>query len=98
MPTAFDIQHQPEHGRFEIALDGHRGVLRYVPGAGGDGGARIVIPSVQVDPAIEGRGVAAALTRAALDWARSEGLRVDPVCPYVDAWLRRHPDYDDLRD
>jgi len=36
------------------------------------------------------------LTRAALDWARTENYRVIPVCPYVQAWLRRRPDYQDL--
>jgi predicted GNAT family acetyltransferase len=57
----------------------------------------MVIPSVVVDRAIEGRGVAGALTRAALGWAEAEGLCVDPVCPYVDAWMRRHPQFGGLR-
>lgn len=87
-----DIAHHVAEGRFDAALDGHRGELRYRRSE-----ALVVIPSVVVDPAIEGRGVAGALTRAALDWARSEGLRVDPVCPYVDAWMRRHPGYANLR-
>jgi hypothetical protein len=95
MPAA-TVVHRAERRQFEATLDDHRGVLHYdridapVP--------RLRIPSVVVDPAIEGRGVAGALTRAALDWARAEGLRVDPLCPYVAAWMRRHPDYDDLRD
>jgi hypothetical protein len=35
--------------------------------------------------------------RAALAFARAQGLRVRPACAYADAWMRRHPDYDDLR-
>jgi predicted GNAT family acetyltransferase len=86
------VRHDPARHCFECHLDGACGVLhyRYAP----DG--RLVLPSVVVDPAIEGRGVAGALTRAALDWARAEGLAVAPVCPYVIAWLRRHPGYADL--
>jgi predicted GNAT family acetyltransferase len=56
----------------------------------------IVFTHTEVDPAFEGRGVAGVLVRAALDDVRSRGLRVIAVCPYVKAWLARHPDYQDL--
>ena len=51
---------------------------------------------VLVPKPLEGRGIAGELTRAAFDWARTENYRVIPVCPYVQAWLRRRPDYQDL--
>lgn len=86
---AIDITHDPASSSFLAEVDGARGLLRYYLADG----PRMVVPSVVVDPAIEGRGVASALTRAALDWARSQGLAVEPVCPYVIAWLRRHPEY-----
>jgi predicted GNAT family acetyltransferase len=35
--------------------------------------------------------------RAALEFVRTQGLRARPACSYADAWMRRHPDYDDLR-
>jgi predicted GNAT family acetyltransferase len=31
-----------------------------------------------------------------LDDARGRGLEVVPICPYVSAYIRRHPDYRDL--
>jgi uncharacterized protein len=43
-----------------------------------------------VPPPIEGRGVAAQLTQTAVEWARGEGLQIDPQCSYVRAWLRRN--------
>lgn len=91
------IVHRPDAPCFETTLDGARGVLQYRLLAEAGRSARMLIPSVVVDPAIEGRGVASALTRAALDWARAEGLRVEPFCPYVQAWLGRHPEYGNLR-
>ena len=91
-----EILHRDAEGRFEARLEGHRGELRYVRREV-EGRPVMVIPSVVVDRAIEGRGVAGALTRTALEWARAEGWRVDPVCPYVDAWLRRHPEFAGLR-
>ena len=90
------VTHRDAGDCFEARLDGHRGVLRYSR-RDVKGRSVLVIPSVVVDRAIEGRGVAGALTRAALEWARAEGWRVDPVCPYVDAWLRRHPEFAGLR-
>ena len=50
-----------------------------------------------VPPAIGGRGIAAALVQAAVEYARAEGLKVDPRCSYADAWMRRHPQHDNLR-
>jgi predicted GNAT family acetyltransferase len=35
--------------------------------------------------------------QAAFDHAREAGLKVDPRCSYSDAWIQRHPDYQDLR-
>ena len=96
MADAHKVMHLPAEGRFEARLDGHRGELRYVRREV-EGRSVMVIPSVVVDRAIEGRGVAGALTRAALEWAGAEGLRIEPVCPYVDAWMRRHPEFNGLR-
>jgi hypothetical protein len=53
---------------------------------------------VRVPDAVGGRGLAGQLTRHALDWARDEGLKVRPVCPYVATWIERHPDYQGLVD
>jgi predicted GNAT family acetyltransferase len=50
----------------------------------------------QVSPEFQGGGVASALVREALDDARARGLAVLPFCPYVSAWIRRHPEYADL--
>jgi uncharacterized protein len=59
-------------------------------------GDRIVFVHTETDPAYEGRGFASRLVRGALDDTRARGLRVTAKCPYVAAWLQRHPDYQDL--
>ena len=38
----------------------------------------------------------AALATSALDYARREGMRIIPSCPYVKAYIDRHPEYEDL--
>ena len=57
----------------------------------------VVFTHTEVDPAYEGQGIGSALVRFALDDVRREGSRrVLPICPFVLAWIRRHPDYADL--
>ena len=51
---------------------------------------------VEVPRELQGRGLAAVLLRAVLAWAREQGLQVIPVCSYVQIFMRRHPEYDDL--
>jgi uncharacterized protein len=50
----------------------------------------------RVDGSLRGRGVADALVRAAMDYARSEGFKVIATCAYTQKWLERHPDQRDI--
>ena len=56
----------------------------------------ITFTHTEVPRALEGRGVASRLVRAALDDVRARGLRAAPMCPYVTSWLRRHHEYLDI--
>ena len=77
--------------RFEMLVDGLRALLTYrrFPD-------RIVFLHAEVPPSLEGRGLAAKLTRFALDFARANHLRVIPRCPYVSNFIRKHAEYQDL--
>lgn len=85
------IAHAPANARFEVVVDGEHARLDYRPEADAVHITHVVVPQ-----AIEGRGIAGQLTKAALDWARHEGRAVVPECPYVKGWIERHPDYADL--
>lgn len=87
-----DIQHDTAAQRFTVDVDGQTGYVEYEPGDG-----MITITHTIVPPAIGGRGIAGQLVRAALDYARNEGLKVVPRCSYADTWMQRHPDYNELR-
>jgi predicted GNAT family acetyltransferase len=50
----------------------------------------------EVLPDAEGQGVGSLLARSVLDEARAQGTRVRPLCPFIAAWIRRHPEYADL--
>ena len=49
------------------------------------------------EPAFRGRGLASAVTQAALDDVRRRGEHVHPSCPFAVAFLNDHPEYADLR-
>lgn len=57
---------------------------------------RVIFTHTEVDPAFEGRGVGSALAAGALDQVRGSGDRVVPLCPFIKAYIARHPDYQDL--
>lgn len=91
-PTApLDVAHHPAESRFEALVDGQRCVVDYLLH---DGVA--VMHHTYVPPALEGRGIAAALVQAALAHARQAGWRVRPTCSYIAAYMRRHPETADL--
>jgi predicted GNAT family acetyltransferase len=49
-----------------------------------------------VPPAIGGRGVAAELVKALVADAKAEGFKIRPLCSYVVAVFKRHPEWADL--
>lgn len=59
-------------------------------------GKIMVIPHVEADPALRGRGAAGRLMEGVLSIARERGLKVRPVCGYAAAYIQRHPEHRDL--
>jgi uncharacterized protein len=55
-----------------------------------------VLVHIELDEGHEGKGYAGILTQGALDQTRDAGLSVDVQCPYVQRWLERHPEYQDM--
>ena len=55
-----------------------------------------IFTHTEVDDAFEGQGVGSALVRGALDDVRERGLDVQVRCPFVRAYVERHPEYADL--
>jgi predicted GNAT family acetyltransferase len=90
------VVHVPEKHRYELR-DGDA-----VPGF-----AQYVLPDdehvdfthTQVSEEYGGRGLAGRLISFALADTSASGKRIIPHCPFVAAWLRKHPgEYDELTD
>ena len=104
---ALNIQHDREQSRFHVppeSLDhdaepgspAHMAnlgmVLSYTevrPGV-------IEFKSTLVPPHLRGQGLGTQLVRQGLDWARSEGYKVVPLCPFTAQFIEENPEYQDL--
>ncbi len=87
-----DVQRNPARHRFELAADGGVAVLEYSeprPGV-------LDLQHTVVPHAARGHGIADALVRGTLDQIREQGEKIIPTCPFVAAWLGRHPEYREL--
>jgi predicted GNAT family acetyltransferase len=88
---AVQVEHRPELGRFQAVVDGHLCVAAYRLA-----GNVMQMTHTEVHPALQGRGIAAELVAAALAHARANGFKVVPLCSYVQTYLRRHPQENNL--
>jgi uncharacterized protein len=86
------VSDNPSQLRYELFVDGQpAGLIRYrrLPDA-------LALVHTEVDPQFEGRGLGARLIEGALADIRGRGLHVVPICPFVRAYLDRHPGDRDL--
>jgi hypothetical protein len=85
--TDLKIENNALASRFELSLNGGLAVLDYRTA-----GDTIFLLYVEVPAAEQGRGIAASLSHAALEFARDSGLKVVARCPYIATYIRRHPE------
>ena len=97
MPDAnrqYTVRDNPEKHRFEIDLgDRSFAIAEYTLPAG-----KIMFTHTEVPQAHEGKGIGTILIKAALASARQRGLQVIPICPFFAAYIRNHPEEQDLLD
>ena len=57
-------------------------------------GNTVVLPSVVIRPSHRGGRLGSTLVKFALDDVIAAGNQIDPVCPFVKAYIQRHPEYE----
>ena len=82
------VEKNEQRSRYEVRAGGLMAVLTYARG-----GDEITFLYTLVPEPLEGRGIASQLAHTALEEARAARLRVVAQCPYVAAYVRRHPEY-----
>lgn len=97
----FAVEHRPEESRYVLIDRGADGAEQKVIGeesyldVDADGRPQRIFHHTFVSEEYSGQGLASSLVRAAMDDLTSAGFDVVPVCPYVAAWLPKHPEYAD---
>ena len=82
----------PERERYELIVDGDvAGFVTYHRGRDA-----ITFLHTEIEDDYEGRGLGSTLAAGVLDDARAMGLRVKPVCPFLQSYIEEHPEYADL--
>ncbi len=77
--------------RFEVTLGGEVAFAEYNLVDHG-----IILPHTLVPESFEGKGVASALAKTALGYAREHELKVIPTCPFMSAYIQKHPEWHDI--
>lgn len=90
-PKTFEVHHNPTEMRFEIQVGSELAELLYQRD-----GDMIIFHHTFVPPALEGQGIGSQLAKTGLEYAKANSLRVVPVCSFVEAYIRRHPEYQPL--
>lgn len=88
---ADDVMDNRAARRFELTVEGITAYAEYVrkPGV-------ITFTHTVVPEALGGKGVGSRLAKGALDAVRAEGLKVVPQCPFIAAYIKKHPEYQPL--
>ena len=86
MSEALSIHHDETGHQFEVSIDGYRAYLTYMD----LGKETLDIYRTFVPNELRGRGIAAALTKVALDYADRIGYTVIPSCSYVERYMERN--------
>ncbi len=86
-----DVRDNAAEHRFEFEAEGHHATANY--DLSGD---VITFTHTEVPPELGGKGIGSKLVRGALDQVRARKLRVVAKCPFVKAYIDKHPEYVDL--
>lgn len=87
-----EVADNPAEHRYEIRVGSElAGFTQYRQRADG-----LAFPHTEIEDRFEGQGLGGKLVSFALDDARSRGLAVLPLCPFVKSYIERHPEYLDL--
>lgn len=90
-PAKLEIRDNPEASRYEARIGARLAVAEYMLT-----GPNITFTHTEVPEELEGQGIGSQLARFALEDARARGLAVIPLCPFITAYIRRHPEYQPL--
>lgn len=88
------VEYRPDERRFVATIGGDEEDVAFIDVVTATG--VWTLTHTEVPKSLAGGGIGSALVKGALDHARSIGVNVIPRCPFVAAYIRRHPEEIDL--
>jgi predicted GNAT family acetyltransferase len=86
-----EVVNNKAHQRYELDVDGRLAATYYTLS-----GDVVTFVHTEVPKELGGKGVGSKLVKGALDQVRSQGLKVIAECPFVKAYIGKHPEYSPL--
>ena len=83
------VKNNTHRKRFELDTDGKTSVVDYQV----VDDETLALVHTEVDESLEGQGIGTHLVEGVLQYAEQNNLKIVSVCPFVTAYLKRHPDW-----
>lgn len=84
-----EFQLNQDKKRFELQVDGHIAFIECILAKGGI----MFLTHTEVPVALEGKGVGKNIVEKALNYIKDHNYTLAPLCPFVAAYLKRHPEW-----
>jgi uncharacterized protein len=84
-----ELHNNKAANRFEMVFDKHLSLIEYEIK-----GDVMALLHTEVDPALEGRGAGTAIVEKTLKYIEEAGMQLLPLCPFVVAYIKRHPEWE----
>jgi predicted GNAT family acetyltransferase len=84
------VNDRPEIHNFEFFVEGYRSFIDYLKKDN-----KLYLIHTEVPAELEGKGVAATFVEKVFLYLEERGKKIVPLCPYVQFFLKRHPEWND---
>lgn len=90
MPTSEPtVTLNKDRQRFELMIDDKRSLVAYTQ----PDDHTLALTHTEVPPDLEGKGIGSRLVKQTLEYAEQHNLNIVPLCPFVAAYIKRHPEW-----
>ncbi|KAB7732608.1 N-acetyltransferase [Rudanella paleaurantiibacter] len=83
------VKQNTHRHRFELDTDGHLSVVEYQM----VDDETMALTHTEVHPELEGKGIGSRLVLGTLEYAERNNLYIVPICPFVVAYIKHHPEW-----
>ncbi|MBZ0328117.1 MAG: N-acetyltransferase [Altibacter sp.] len=85
------ISENKDRKRFEMVVEGKTALIEYIRAEN-----KMYLTHTEVPKELEGKGVASSMAKQVLQQIKDEGLFLVPLCPFIAAYLKRHPEWKEI--